>query len=293
MGKRILVADSDGVVQQVASYFLKLEGFEVEAVGDGVSAMEAIDKFVPDVIVVNPSLPGINGVEVSQFIRENPKYRSIPIIFLAESEEPLLNKISEVSLDYGIVNKPIDPTRLVNTLKEYLEKEAVPPEEVKESLKNIEELLGWEVSEKKASEIKEDVIEENIQAGSFDVTEMLTGIINVPEMENAMNEETLCADETVMCPMTSEHAETETAVDVKEHDDRPGQPDEHEKAAPAFMYSIENVEAEVKSRITDEMIETMVRKIAADVAERVVREILPDIAEREILKEIERLKGTE
>ncbi len=41
------------------------------------------------------------------------------------------------------------------------------------------------------------------------------------------------------------------------------------------------------------MIENMVRKIATDIVEKVARELVPDITEREIIKEIERLKGTE
>src|SRR3989304_3906133 len=151
MGKKILVADSDSVVQQVVSYFLKLEGFDVEVVGDGVSAMEAIEKISPNAIIMTPVLPGLNGVEVSHFIRENPQYKAIPIIFLSESEEPLLNNIPDLSQKFGIVNKPIDPTKLVNTVKEYLEKESAPEEETME--------------------------------GSFDVSEMLAGIIKVPEKE--------------------------------------------------------------------------------------------------------------
>ena len=187
MGKKILVADSDSVVQQVATYFLKLEGFDVETVGDGVSAMEAIEKIMPDVILLSPGLPGINGIEVSQLVREKSQYNNIPILFLAESEEPLLNNIPDYSDKYGVVRKPIDPTKLVSTVTEYMEKGVKVAIEIKESLKSIEELLGWEVTDKKecnfhaAAEYKEEVI----KGKSFDVSDVFSGIIEETKKETA------------------------------------------------------------------------------------------------------------
>ncbi len=241
MGKKILVADSDSVVQQVASYFLQLEGFDVETVGDGVSAMEAIEKIIPDVILLSPGLPGINGIEVSQLVREKSQYNNIPILFLAESEEPLLNNIPDFSDKYGVVRKPIDPTKLVSTVTGYMEKGVKSAKEIKESLKSIEELLGWEATDKKegnfhpAAEYKEEVI----KGKSLPIPSPLRG----------------------------------------EGQDEGG--------------TAEYVEEDLRNRITDEMIENMVRKIATDIVERVARELVPDITEREIIREIERLKGTE
>ena len=296
MGKKILVADSDSVVQQVVSYFLKLEGFDVEAVGDGVSVMEAIEKISPNAIIMTPVLPGINGVEVSHFVRESPQYRSIPIIFLSENEEPLLNNIPDLSQKFGIVNKPIDPTRLVNTVKEYLEKGSAPEEDIVESLKSIEELLGWDISDKKLVHRTEEVLQKKNMEGSFHVSEMLAGNINVPEKDTFLNPEASFTDEDPVCNpvchpefISGSQAMPDEEIPKQVRDDRDdgygGGEGEFETAVP--------VEADLKSRITDEMIENMVRKIAVDVVERVTRELVPDIAEREIIKEIERLKGIE
>src|SRR3972149_7593739 len=327
MGKKILVADSDSVVQQVVSYFLKLEGFDVEAVGDGVSVMEAIEKISPNAIIMTPVLPGINGVEVSHFVRESPQYRSIPIIFLSENEEPLLNNIPDLYQKFGIVNKPIDPTRLVNTVKEYLEKGSAPEEDIVESLKSIEELLGWDISDKKLVHRTEEVLQKKNMEGSFHVSEMLAGIIKAPEKETKVSPEIQLMDETPVC-----HYEPCVETDSALSSGSPGeeilkrvQNDRDEGFSVAVGWApptaeaevgglcppytgfsdvprestisepdeAENVEADLKSRVTDEIIENMVRKIAVDIVERVTRELVPDIAEREIIKEIERLKGIE
>jgi len=302
MGKRIIVADSDSVVQQVASYFLKLEGYDVEAVGDGVSVMKAIEKSTPDVIVMTPVLTGINGVEVSRFVRENRQYKGIPIIFLAESEEPLLNDIPDLSQAFGIINKPIDPTKLVNTIKEYLENGAAHEKDITESLKSIEELLGWDVSDKKMVENTEEVLHGKSTERSFDVTEMLAGNINVPEKDTFVNPEASFTDEDSACNpvchpefISGSQAMPDEEIPKQVRDDRDdrGDRDDGYGGGEGEFETAVPVEADLKSRITDEMIENMVRKIAVDVVERVTRELVPDIAEREIIKEIERLKGIE
>src|SRR3972149_181716 len=299
MGKRIIVADSDSVVQQVASYFLKLEGYDVEAVGDGVSVMKAIEKSTPDVIVMTPVLTGINGVEVSRFVRENRQYKGIPIIFLAESEEPLLNDIPDLSQAFGIINKPIDPTKLVNTIKEYLENGAAHEKDITESLKSIEELLGWDVSDKKMVENTEEVLHGKSTERSFDVTEMLAGNINVPEKDTFVNPEASFTDEDSACNpvchpefISGSQAMPDEEIPKQVRDDRDDMDDRDDGDEVGFETPV-SVEADLKSRVTDEMIENMVRKIAVDVVERVTRELVPDIAEREIIKEIERLKGIE
>ncbi len=296
MGKRIIVADSDSVVQQVASYFLKLEGYDVEAVGDGVSVMKAIEKSTPDVVVMTPVLPGINGVEVSRFVRENRQYKGIPIIFLAESEEPLLNDIPDLSQAFGIINKPIDPTKLVNTIKEYLENGAAQEKDITESLKSIEELLGWDVSDKKMVKNTEEVLHVKSIERSFDVAETLAGNINVPEKDTFVNPEASFTDEDSACNpichpefISGSQAMPDEEIPKQVRDDR----DDGYGGGEGGFETAVPVEADLKSRVTDEMIENMVRKIAVDIVERVTRELVPDIAEREIIKEIERLKGIE
>ena len=298
MGKKILVADSDSVVQQVASYFLQLEGFDVETVGDGVSAMEAIEKIMPDVILLSPGLPGINGIEVSQLVREKSQYNNIPILFLAESEEPLLNNIPDYSDKYGVVRKPIDPTKLVSTVTEYMEKGVKAAKEIKESLKSIEELLGWEVTDKKegnfhaAAEYKEEVI----KGKSFDVSDVFSGIIEETKKETAATD----LEEALTIEKESEIINQKLGETVKPvtEDNPPLSP--FEKGGTNIFPPLEKggkggfeVEEDLRNRITDEMIENMVRKIATDIVEKVARELVPDITEREIIKEIERLKGTE
>ena len=57
--------------------------------------------------------------------------------------------------------------------------------------------------------------------------------------------------------------------------------------------TVEDVGTDLRTKVTDEMIENIIRKSAAEVIERVTMEVVPEIAEREIKREIERLKSSE
>jgi len=235
MGKKVLVAESDSTVQQVVSYFLKLDGFDVTMAGDGVSALEMLETFQPDLVLLDPDLSGISGIEVSRLVRGNPLFGDRPILFLVEKDE-----VEKVPEGFGVVHKPIDPTKMVNAVREYMEKGqpkvAVEGESVREERSpgresiSIEELLGWEIT-------GDNRVEDTKQPPSI-AAEPVSGVI-----EKGLTE------------------------------------------------AQESVEADIRERITDEMIREIVSRIAAEAIERVARDVVPRVAVEEVKKEIERLKG--
>ena len=278
MGKRVLVADSDSAVQQVVSYFLKLEGFDVTIAGDGVSALETTERFSPEVILLAPALTGINGIEVSRLIKEKPQFSNVPILFLAGADEQLLDNAGDIATEFGIVTKPIDPTKMVNTVKEYIGKGQRIVEERKESLKSIEELLGWDATEKVEHKAQEDASKEEMGEEKFyEFSDMLSGIIGEDKSEVGRQKEML----NPLNPLNQVQGQGQ-------HDREQGIPDEE-----IISKTVEGVEKDLRTKVTDEMIENIIRKSAAEVIERVTMEVVPEIAEREIKREIERLKSSE
>ena len=82
---RILVVDDEPLIVDSLTYSLRQEGFEVEAVEDGESALALAPKFRPDVIVLDVMLPDINGREVCRRLRT---FSAVPVIMLtARSDE--------------------------------------------------------------------------------------------------------------------------------------------------------------------------------------------------------------
>lgn len=284
MGKRVLVAESDNTVQQVVSYFLNLEGFEVTMAGDGIAALELVETSQPDVILLESALPGITGIEVSRLVREKPQFRDTPILFLAD-----MNSSENIPEGYGVIHKPIDPTKMVNMIKEYPERERPPVATRSKSAEqgkfagggdsiSIEELLGWEVSEEAPKEAEE------AQEGSRGVMDLSSELFGAKESEERSQdaaagfslppESETVSHESEMQQPSSVAGETATGAAEKE-----------------VAANLRDVEADFRGRITDDMIENIVSRISREMIERVAWNIVPKIAAEEIKKEIERLKG--
>jgi DNA-binding response OmpR family regulator len=89
VAKRILVVDDEQRIVDLLYKFLSKEGFEVLTSIDGESALKLAKTSVPDLIVLDVMMPGIDGGDVMASILEDEKLRYTPVIFLtgAVSEE--------------------------------------------------------------------------------------------------------------------------------------------------------------------------------------------------------------
>ncbi len=82
---RILLVDDEPLIADSLSYSLRREGFEVKAVGDGTQALQEVEDFEPDLIVLDIMLPGMSGLEVCRQLRT---HSATPVIMLtARGEE--------------------------------------------------------------------------------------------------------------------------------------------------------------------------------------------------------------
>ena len=85
MKKRILVVDDDLLILSMLEDHLITSGFEVKAAIDGSSGVELAHKWMPDLILLDIMMPGMNGFTVARRIRE---FSSIPIVMItAKGEE--------------------------------------------------------------------------------------------------------------------------------------------------------------------------------------------------------------
>jgi DNA-binding response OmpR family regulator len=131
---RVLVVDDDRTVSDVVARYLVREGHQVEAVADGVVALERANMRPPDLVVLDLMLPGMSGLEVCRRIRD---IAPIPVIMLtARGEEG--DRVIGLELgadDY--VTKPFSPRELVLRIAAVLRRAHGPlPSEVRSVLAN-------------------------------------------------------------------------------------------------------------------------------------------------------------
>jgi CheY-like chemotaxis protein len=59
---------------------LKLEGHEIDTAYSGAQALERVDEFAPDIVLLDIGLPGLDGLQVAKRIRANPKHRAVHLV---------------------------------------------------------------------------------------------------------------------------------------------------------------------------------------------------------------------
>jgi DNA-binding response OmpR family regulator len=128
--QKIMIVDDDSNIAELISLYLTKECFETEIFGDGESAIAGFDTFMPDLILLDLMLPGIDGYQVCREIRAKSQ---TPIIMLSAKGE-VFDKVLGLELgadDY--MEKPFDTKELVARVKAVLRRYKAAPEVVEET----------------------------------------------------------------------------------------------------------------------------------------------------------------
>lgn len=118
--KHILVVDDEEDILELVEYNLRKAGFEVTTVNSGAQVVATARARVPDLVVLDLMLPGLDGHELCALLKNDPKTRSVPIVMLtAKSQESDV----VVGLDQGAddyVTKPFSPKVLLARIQAVL-----------------------------------------------------------------------------------------------------------------------------------------------------------------------------
>jgi DNA-binding response OmpR family regulator len=125
--QKVLIVDDDENIAELISLYLTKECFQTKIVADGEAALAAFNTFLPDVILLDLMLPGIDGYAVCRELRKTSR---VPIMMLSAKGE-VFDKVLGLELgadDYMI--KPFDTKELVARVKALLRrsKQSIPVE---------------------------------------------------------------------------------------------------------------------------------------------------------------------
>ena len=121
--QKILIVDDDANIAELISLYLTKECFDTKIVGDGESALEAVNSFSPNLILLDLMLPGIDGYQVCREIRSRS---SVPIIMLSAKGE-IFDKVLGLELgadDYVV--KPFEMKELIARINAVLRRTEIP-----------------------------------------------------------------------------------------------------------------------------------------------------------------------
>jgi len=130
MPETILVVEDEPALRDTLTYNLKKNGFTVEAVGDGRSALESARRLKPDLIVLDIMLPELDGFEVARTLR---KEMNTPILMLTARDDEIDRVVGlEVGAD-DYLTKPFSMRELMARVKAQLRRTRLVREELEKS----------------------------------------------------------------------------------------------------------------------------------------------------------------
>ncbi len=120
----VLVVDDEEDILELVKYNLAKEGYTVVAVASGEDALAAARTKLPDAVVLDLMLPGLDGLEVCRRMKGDPTLHHIPIVMLTAkgTEADIVTGLELGASDY--VTKPFSPRVLTARVKAVLRREA-------------------------------------------------------------------------------------------------------------------------------------------------------------------------
>ena len=109
---KVLVVEDSATIVTVVKYYLELEGFTVTVAADGNQGLALAFQELPDVVVTDRSMPGMDGIALVQALRADPRTARAAILMLTSDTSP---EREEEGLAVGAddyMSKPVEPRRL-------------------------------------------------------------------------------------------------------------------------------------------------------------------------------------
>ena len=152
-----MLVEDNKMNQRLAQKILGRAGMIVDIVGDGESAVAAVKRADYDAVLMDIQMPGMDGYEATQIIREDIRYRSLPIIAMTANT---MNSERERCLSIGMnayLAKPVDPSELYETLAAWVSTSGETVEQTDKS--------GERDADDSPSDLPETIPGINIQSG--------------------------------------------------------------------------------------------------------------------------------
>src|SRR5438105_2370693 len=121
-GEIILVVDDVPINLKLTTILLQNEGYRVVTAPDAEEALRLLRTVQPDLILIDIQLPGMDGLELTRQLKQNPRTRDIIVVALTARAMKGDDQIAfEAGCD-GYVTKPIDTMSLGSQLRGYLDR---------------------------------------------------------------------------------------------------------------------------------------------------------------------------
>ncbi|QDC10398.1 response regulator [Oceanicola sp. D3] len=118
MGKRVLLVEDEPNIIEAIRFILSRDGWRVDTHSDGASALEAVARVRPDVMILDVMLPGKSGFDILRELRADPATQALPVLMLTAKGQ---GKDRDLALQFGanrFMTKPFSNDEVLDCLRE-------------------------------------------------------------------------------------------------------------------------------------------------------------------------------
>jgi two-component system, OmpR family, response regulator len=126
--RKVLLVDDEADIRRIGQFSLTAVGkLQVFMASNGADALEVAAREIPDAILLDVMMPGMDGPTALLRLRDSEVTRHIPVIFMtAKVQRAEVERYLQLGA-LGVINKPFDPMALAQTLRDILEGKGSTP----------------------------------------------------------------------------------------------------------------------------------------------------------------------
>ncbi len=121
--KKILWVEDDKLIGNILGKKMVSSGFDLVHAKDGEEAMKSLEQFMPDAIMIDLLLPGMSGFDILKQIRDNPKFKDVPVMILSNLSKPSdLNRAKVLGAQKFLVKATASLDQIVSEVRDLARK---------------------------------------------------------------------------------------------------------------------------------------------------------------------------
>jgi DNA-binding response OmpR family regulator len=122
MGKRVLLIEDEPNIIEAIRFILSRDGWIVETHADGASAVAAVGKKRPDIIILDVMLPGKSGFDILRDLRADPDHAALPILMLTARGQKKDRDMAQTAGVSAFMTKPFSNSEMLETVNGLMSK---------------------------------------------------------------------------------------------------------------------------------------------------------------------------
>lgn len=118
--KRVLLVEDDRGISELVKHMLNGHGFKCESAFNGIEALQQVESFKPELVIMDVNMPQMDGWQTLAAIKSSPKTSGIPVIMCTEKNSfSDIEKANDLGCQ-GYITKPITHERLLKKIEEVI-----------------------------------------------------------------------------------------------------------------------------------------------------------------------------